>query len=60
MCFSGSAAQHLEERETLSLLQTNIETIKHMSIWLFHTAGFRELFLSSALGSAAIPPRRFL
>lgn len=56
MCFSGSAA-HFEERETLSPLEPNIETIKHMNIWLFHTVGFRELFLSSALGSAAVLPR---
>lgn len=42
-----------------SLLQTNSETVKYMSIWLFCIVSLRELFLLSALGAAAIPPRVF-
>lgn len=42
-----------------SLLQTNSETIKYMSIWLFCIVSLRELFLLSALGAAAIPLRVF-
>lgn len=53
------AMQHNTLRKH-SLLQTNMETIKHLSTGcLFCIVSLRELFLISAWGTAAIPTRGF-